>query len=398
MRVPDLSPCRRGVLLALAAALLIQAGLQAQSVPARLQGAIARIDAMAAAEHAKDKIASVTVGVVHGDQLIWSRSYGDADVERRIPATKDTVYRIGSITKQFTGLMFLQLLQDDKLSPADPVERFFPEISKVSGRRTGVPPITLIQLATMTSGMGREPANLPKYLVGPVSKWEDVLIAALGETKYDHEPGARYLYSNIGYATLGAVLGRVAGTPYTRYVEQRILAPLGMTRTTFEPTAAMQSALAKGYAIRRDGDVSAEASEREHAGRGYKVPNGALYTTVGDLARFLAFELGEGPESVLKRDTLAEYQARVGSANGRLDSGYGVGFQLTRRGEHVFLGHGGSVAGYSAQAWIHRPSRTGIIVLRNAAGGRFDLSGLTFRALTELATAGTPETTLPRDQ
>jgi hypothetical protein len=67
---------------------------------------------MAAAEHAKDNVASVTIGVVHGAQLIWTRSYGEADAERKMPATRDTVYRIGSITKQFTALMLLQLVQD----------------------------------------------------------------------------------------------------------------------------------------------------------------------------------------------------------------------------------------------------------------------------------------------
>jgi Beta-lactamase len=106
---------------------------------------------------------------------------------------------------------------------------------------------------------------------------------------------------------------------------------------------------------------------------------------VGDLARFVAFELGEGPEPVLPRAMLDEHQSRVYSATGRLDSGYGLGFQLTRRGDHVFLGHGGSVAGYNAQAWVHRPSKTGVIVLRNAGGGKFELSNLTFRALSELA-------------
>jgi CubicO group peptidase (beta-lactamase class C family) len=248
----------------------------------------------------------------------------------------------------------------------------------------------------MTSGMGREPANLSKYLAGPVEQWEQTMIAALGETKYDHEPGTRYLYSNIGYAILGAALSRAAQIPYTTYVQQRIFAPLGMTHTVFEPNGAMDRVLAKGYVIDRSGRVTFDAPQREHAGRGYKVPNGAIYTTVGDLARFVAFELGEGPESVLKRATLEEQQTRVNSANGRLDSGYGVGFQLSRRGEHIFLGHGGSMAGYTAQAWIHHPSNTGVIVFRNAGGGQFDLPGLTFRALTELANAGTPAKTPAR--
>jgi CubicO group peptidase (beta-lactamase class C family) len=381
----------------LTAGLLLAARLEAQQVPSALQPAVARIDAMAAEEHAKDKIGSVTVGIVHGAHLVWTRSYGDADSERRTPATKDTVYRIGSITKQFTGLMLMQLAQDGTVSFSDPVQRYLPELNAIGGRREGAPPITLLQLATMTSGIGREPANLPKYLVGPVSRWEQTLIAALEETKYDYEPGTRYFYSNVGYAILGAALSRAAKVPFTAHVEQRIFVPLGMTQTAFEPNAAILSAIAKGYQIDGSGRVSSDAPQREHAGRGYKVPNGAIYTTVGDLARFLAFELGEGPESVLKKAALREQQSRVGSANGRLDSGYGIGFQLARRGEHVFLGHSGSVAGYTAQAWIHPASKTGLIVLRNAAGGKFELSGFTFRALTELANAGTPVKTSAQD-
>lgn len=164
-----------------------------------------------------------------------------------------------------------------------------------------------------------------------------------------------------------------------------ILKPLGMTHTAFEPNRTIQPFITTGYEVGRDGTVSAAASTREHAGRGYKVPNGALYTTVDDLAKFVAFELGAGPEAVLSRKALDDTYARTSSANGELTSGYGVGFQLSRRGEHVFAGHGGSVAGYAAQAWIHRPSKVGVIALRNAGGGAFDLSGLTFRALLALA-------------
>lgn len=392
-RVRPITHSFRIVCVALAAGVLVPARTPAQQGPANLQAAIARIDAMAAAEQAKDNVASVTVGIVHGSQLIWTRSYGEADAERKIPATRETVYRIGSITKQFTALMLLQLVQDGKVSLSDPVERYLPEVNKVSGRPPAAPPITLVQLATMTAGIAREPANMPKYLVGPVAQWEQTMIAALGETKYEHEPGTRFFYSNIGYAILGAALSRAAKVAYTTHVEQRILAPLGMTHTAFEPNDAIQPALAKGYEIGGSGAVTSDAPQREHAGRGYKVPNGALYTTVGDLARFLAFELGEGPETVLKRATLAETQSRVSSAGGLLGGGYGIGFQLTRRGEHVFLGHNGGVAGYTAQAWVHLASKTGVIVLRNAAGGKFDLQGLTWRAMTELANAGTPAKT-----
>ncbi|MEW6323738.1 MAG: serine hydrolase [Acidobacteriota bacterium] len=127
------------------------------------------------------------------------------------------------------------------------------------------------------------------------------------------------------------------------------------------------------------------AATREHAGCGYTVPNGALYSTVDDLARFVAFELGHGPDAVLPRARLDANFNRVNSSNGRLDSAYGVGFQAVRRGGRVYVGHGGSVAGYTAQAWVHRASQSGVIVLRSASGGRFDVTGLTFGALDVVA-------------
>lgn len=372
------------VVIALAL-LLNQPFAWAQS--SNLQAAINAIDAMASAEFEKDRVGSLTVGVVSGPRLVWTKSYGLADMEKQILATRNSVYRIGSITKQFTALMLLQLVQDGKVRLSDPVETHFPEVRMVQGRYQQAPPITLVQLATMTSGLAREPADLPKYLVGPVSQWERVLIAALPHTKYEIEPDTQQLYSNIGYAILGAALSRAAATPYTTWVKQRILTPLQMHTTAFEPDAAIAEKLTKGYEINRDGVVSFDAPLREHAGRGYKVPNGALYTTIDDLAQFVAFELGEGPDAVLAKKALEANFSRVNSSNGELNSGYGIGFALNRRGTDVFLGHTGSVAGYTAQATVHRASKTGFIVLRNAGGGKFEMGPLTFRALSELAKA-----------
>jgi D-alanyl-D-alanine carboxypeptidase len=308
-------------------------------------------------------------------------------MDRKISADKDTVYRIGSITKQFTGLMLLQLVEQGKVKLSDPVEKYFPEVKQVQGAFPGAPPITLVQLATMTSGMDREPADLATYLKGPVSDWEKVLISALPRTKYAFEPDTHYFYSNIGYATLGAAISRAAGTTYTKYVLEKIFAPLEMTHSAFEPTPAIREHLSKGYEVARDGKIDSVTPQREHDGRGYKVPNGAMYTTVGDLARFLSLELGEVPPNVLKKETLEDNYKRVNSSNDGLTSGYGIGFQLNRRGERVFVGHGGSVAGYRAEAYVDRASKVGVIVLRNVGGGKFNLSDLCFRSLEELANA-----------
>jgi CubicO group peptidase (beta-lactamase class C family) len=283
--------------------------------------------------------------------------------------------------------MFLQLVEQGKVSLSDPVEKYFPEINKVQGRLANAPPITLIQLGTMTSGLDREPSDMATYLKGPVSDWDKVLISALPHTKYAYEPDTHYFYSNIGYAILGAALSRVAGSTYPQYVQQKIFTPLEMTHSAFEPNAAIRQHLSKGYEVGRDGTLDSATPQREHDGRGYKVPNGAMYTTVGDLARFLSFELGETSANLLKKETQTENYNRVNSSNGNLTTGYGVGFQLARKGDRVYLGHGGSVAGYRAEAYVDRESQTGVIVLRNVGGGKFDLSGLCFRALDELAQA-----------
>ena len=376
-----------GARLALLIVLALGPRAIAQAPPGpELRGAFQQIDALAAAELAKDNLAGLTLGVVSGAHLTWTKSYGFADIEKKAPATRETVYRIGSITKEFTALMLLQLVEQGKAQFSDPVEKYYPEVNKLAGPFPGAPPITLLQLATMTSGIAREPEDLDTYQKGPVSHWEKVTQAALLRTKFAFEPGTRYHYSNIGYAILGAALARAAGRPYIDYVQQQIFSPLGMTRTAFEPNTQIRPRLARGYQI-RGGKPGHAQSEREHQGRGFRIPNGGMYSTVDDLARFVAFQLGEGPTSVLKKETLKESFSRVYSANGDLRSGYGIGFQVHRRGDLTAVGHLGSVAGYQAAAYLDRFSGSGVIVLRNAGGGAFQASSLALRALEKLAAA-----------
>ncbi|HEX5719819.1 MAG TPA: serine hydrolase domain-containing protein [Thermoanaerobaculia bacterium] len=328
------------------------------------------IDALAAAEFAQDSVGSLTIGVIAPSRELWTKSYGFADGDKTIPATQDTIYRIGSITKQFTALMLLQLVERGKVHLSDPVAKYFPEVDRIQGRFPSAPPITLIQLATHTAGLAVEPDELEKYTVGPVDRWESVLLTALPHTRYVHEPGTRFSYSNIGYAILGAALARAAKQPYTQYVQENIFQPLGMTHTAFELTEAMKPRLAAGLHI-DDGRVDAAVARREHEGRGYKVPNGAAYTTVRDLAAFVSFELGNGPETVLKKDHLSENFDRLIAAHQSLRGGYGLGFETFRRGDLQSFGHSGRVTGYEASAYFDRAAGTGIVLLRSATGGSF---------------------------
>ena len=353
------------VVVLLQLALLTSLAVGQQKPPEDLQPLIDQLD-KTAAELVKDpNAASFTIGLVQKSGLVWTKSYGYADIANKKPANADSVYRIGSITKQFTALMLLQLVHDGKVHFSDPVEKYFPEIHQVTGEYKGAPPITLVQLATHTSGLDREPGDTETYVKGPVADWEKILISALPHTKYLYEPGTRFSYSNIGYAILGAALSRAAHQPYTDYVKEKILLPLGMAHSEFEATPAIRQNLAIGYNM-DEKKLDAETAEKEHqTGRGYKVPNGAIYTTVGDLAKFEQFEMLGGPESVLSKKELEENSHRMVAADRNLTSGYGIGFLIERAEGHIFVGHSGAVAGYLAAAMYQPTAGTGIIILHN---------------------------------
>ena len=375
----------------------LRAGAQAPAAAPHVTAALESFAPTLADEFARDGVGGASLGVVSGAQLIWSRHYGFADAEAKRAPTNDSAYRIGSITKQFTALAMLQLVEQQKMRLSDPLARFVPEIAGVGNATAGAPPITLLQVATMTSGLAREP-GCANHSVGPVSGWQKKVIDCLAETRFAHEPGTQYLYSNIGYAALGLAIERAAGRPFTDVVSTGIFRPLGMTRSAFEPTAEIRRDLAHGYQRnRQSGQASRTVPDQKLDGRGYRVPNGAIFSTVNDLAKFLSWELGEGPAGVLNAATQAANYQRVYSAtvppNGNpVSSGYGLGFQVSRRNTVVMLGHGGSTEGYHAAALFHRGTKLGVVVLRGCDACPFDASPIAARVLERAVTAATPAT------
>jgi D-alanyl-D-alanine carboxypeptidase len=382
---------KRFSLVVLFVACLVHLTLPSAPVAARVQApgplaaGLSDLDAQVTAEFAKDGIGGVSVGVVSGASLIWSKHYGYADMEDKEVPTNDTAYRIGSITKQFTALAMLQLVEQGRMRLTDPLEKYVPEIKQVQKKFDGTPPITLLQVATMHSGLSREP-GCANHSVGPLSSWQKIVVDCLPQTTYANEPGTSYLYSNIGYASLGLAIERAGGKLFTDQVTDRILKPLGMNRSAFEPNAAIKHDLAHGYR-RQNGKPDRSGPDRELEGRGYRVPNGALFSTINDLAKFVAWELGEGPEGILPKAMQDANYSRAFFSNPTMTSGYGVGFMISRRGEIVMLGHGGSTAGYHASAMVHRPSKLGVVVLRNCDSCPVDASPVATRFLERLVKA-----------
>lgn len=338
------------------------------------------------------------LGIFVGGEAVLAEGFGLADMESGEAATAEHLFRIGSITKPVTAMAMLALIEEGRARRGDPVSRFVPELARVENEFDWTPGPTIFQLATMTGGLAREPANLPTYLVGAPSEWLSVVFRALEETRFEYEPGTKYQYSNIGYAVLGGAVERAAEQPFMEFVSERVLGPLGMADTIFfppeDPGDALAARIAAGYQVEDDGSVDAEGPAREHQGRGYKVPNGALYSTAADLGVFLRFLVGVESaafDGVIPSEARQDNLTRAFAA-GDLASGYGFGF-MTRRlldagGEgFTAYGHGGSVAGYRAAAWIEPETDSAVVVLRNVGGDSVSVGELASSALGRVVAA-----------
>jgi CubicO group peptidase (beta-lactamase class C family) len=375
---------KRSNLFILAALLFLTGPVSAQHTA--LETAIAKFEARLATDVAADSIGSIAAGVIVGDEVVWQNAFGWADVGRPIAATPEMIYRTGSISKSFTAVLLAQLVEQGIVGLDDPVERYLPEINGLLERPEGAAPITLRQLASHTAGLMREP-QLQGAASGPIEGWEEKILASIPTTSFQSMPGTEYSYSNIGFGILGLTLSRAAGQPFMDLVTEWIFKPLGMDSSTFIVGNDLQPLLTAGYANRRNGTVDAGSPAREHAGRGYKVPNGGIYSTVADLARFVAGMTGAAPEAILNAESRAE-MLRVQTPEGSRGR-YGLGFsiQVTDEGR-MLTGHGGSVSGYTAHLLFDPETRIGVVLLRNYGSGTTNLGRAARELLLELIAAG----------
>ncbi len=312
----------------------------------------------------EDEVASISAVVFKGTTLLWSGAYGFADRNRRIEADSNFIYRTGSISKSMTAVLMMQLKEAGILKLSDPVELYLPEVKNLKGYREHVP-ITLRQLASHTSGLIREP-QLSNAAYGPIENWEDKVIESISHTSFLTSPGQRYSYSNIGYGILGLAISRAARRPFMELMQEKIFDPLGMTSSCFIVPDRDQSRLATGYAGGATG-FDAEHPAQEHRGRGYKVPNGGVYATPNDLARFAAGLLGLSPTPILTRESREQITTIVTPEDPH--DGYGLGFRIVQNDELYIVSHGGSVAGYTAILAMDKESGLGAAIMRNYNDG-----------------------------
>jgi CubicO group peptidase (beta-lactamase class C family)/D-alanyl-D-alanine dipeptidase len=302
--------------------------------------ATAKLAAFIEHEMADKQLPALSVVLVDDQEVVWARGFGWADPADSVPATASTVYRIGSVSKLFTDLAVMQLVERGELDLDVPVTDYLPEF-----RPGGYDePPTLRQLTSHRSGLVREP---------PVGHYFDdtepslaATVLSLNETERVYEPETETKYSNAGIAVVGYVLEERSGEPFAEYLRRAVLEPLGMDHSSFKPRSDVVGDLARATMWSYDGRTF-EAPTFELG----MAPAGSMYAPVTDLGRFLkalfAGGRGERGELVSERTLAAMLTPQFAPPDA--ETGYGIGFSIGKLDGHRYAGHGGAVYGFATQ-------------------------------------------------
>ncbi len=335
---------------ALAFVLTMSVCVPALSEPAPLLGDTVR--QLAAARVDAGVYPSLVIGVVSGDRIEIVALGTLGDDQKRLPDGK-TVYEIGSVTKTFTALLLADAVVCGEATLDQPVERLMPGTSIP---RSGNRAISLLDLATQSSGLPRVPANLlPKDASNPYADYAvGDLRQFLASYRLPRAPGERYEYSNLGFGLLGQALALRAGSSYAELVQSRIAVPLGMSDTAIALTPGMVERFAAGH----DGSGKAAPSWDLGALEGA----GAVRSTANDMLDFVAAHMHPSTGPLAKAAALVAKPQRP-TDNERVK--IGLAWQLESRAGREIAWHNGMTGGYSAFAGFTADGERGIVVLTN---------------------------------
>ncbi len=375
---------KKPFLFALSALILMASGFglfsQTQTPPAADQPPLSLEPAALhdLAEEASSRgLVGLSLAVARDGRLIFAENAGRSSIAPDAAVTQETRFAIGSVTKQFTAACVLLLAEDGKLAVTDKVAKWFPELTSANE-------ITLLDLMNHVSGY---PDYYPldfvdRPMTKPISA--EALIHRFATRPLDFEPGTRFSYSNTGYIILGEIVARVSGMPLGEFLERRILKPLELTRTVFEPEGGAPG-LARGYSAFALSGPEPVVPE----GRGWVGAAGALYSTASDIVKWDLALIGG---RVLKPESLKLMTSPRTLKDGSV-SNYGCGLRIGHSDGRLVYSHGGAVAGFTAQNAILPESRSAVVIMVN-----FDdpqASGVYRPVIRALLSATRPSETKP---
>jgi serine-type D-Ala-D-Ala carboxypeptidase/endopeptidase len=329
----------------------------------------------------------IAYGLIADGALVYSRGLGTLAAGTEHVPDANSVFRIASMTKSFTAAAILQLRDAGQLVLDEPVATYVPDLANLRGPTLDSPPVTVRHLLTHTAGFATDDPWGDRMQGLDLSEFARVLRA--GPT-FAFAPGTRFEYSNLGYGILGRVITNVSGIEYRDYVTARILQPLGMTSSVYDVADVPQDRRAHGY-VRREGTWREEPID----GYGALAAMGGLFSTVHDLARWVAFLGGAHPprdepegDTPLSRASRREMQLphiswppdvtfdRIAGEPIVGAGGYGFGVTINQDlGIGAVMAHGGGYPGFGSNMRWHPASGLGLVSLGNARYVNMSLAG-----------------------
>ncbi|MBW2734496.1 MAG: beta-lactamase family protein [Deltaproteobacteria bacterium] len=321
--------------------------------------ALARIHNLASTEANKQALPGMAVGLIRAGKLVSVKGYGASPAAKGI--TGETVFRLGSVTKTFTAMAVLQLRDAGKLKLADPVAKYLPELAAVLSP-AGKKPVSVQHLLRHSSGIPPLGDGSIDWTRG-VAITEAQLLASVKNTKLRFEPGTQMEYSNVAMALAGLVVARASGTSYRAHIERHIIDPLQMSATRWQQKGYARGRVFPGY-LRVGGEFKRPKNTWV---LGAIEPAGGLYSTVHDMAKFLAFQLN--PHSMSNVLSAKSVAASHDKAETPASSPMGLGWVVEEGPElKKIVWHNGATYAYCAWVGIDPIRKNGAIIFFSTGG------------------------------
>jgi D-alanyl-D-alanine carboxypeptidase len=304
-----------------------------------------KVDDYVKAEMEKQHIPGVSIAVVKEGKIIKVEGYGMANVELNVPARPDTVYKIGSVSKQFIASGIMMLIQEGKISLDDNISKF------LEGTPDTWKDITIRHLLTHTSGIVRE---APGFDPLKIQNDADVIKTAY-PLPLRFAPGEKWEYCNVGYFSLAEIIRKVTGKSWGDYLGEHMFTPVGMSATRTTTIADLVQNRANGY-IWRNGKL--QNAEIYFALR----PSGAFLSSVLDLAKW---DAALYTDKFFKSSVREQMWTPVKLNNGT-NHPYGFGWELSPIAGHKRVHHGGSLPGFRAAMARFVDDKLTVVVLTNS--------------------------------
>jgi len=294
------------------------------------------------------------VGIFKDGRIIYARGYGMANLEYNIPITPQSVFRVGSVSKQFTAMCTALLIEQGKISLDDDIRKYLPELHEYD------PPVTIRHMVHHTSG-------LRDYLIlqglagrsgGYFYTYQEVVDLLSRQKGLNFKPGDEYSYSNSGYFFLAEIVGRVSGMKTSEFAKKYIFKPLGMNSTHFhdDPKMIVKNRTS-GYLERKGGGFKIHMTQLDMIG------DGGIFTTVEDFFKwdqnFFNNKLGNGTQDLINLILTTD------NLNDGRENNYAFGLEVGKHNGLRTIEHGGSFVGFKSYYLQFPDQRFSVVILAN---------------------------------